>query len=78
MSEPTGTLTLEDFLSVVEKLMAEPRRPVAFPIYPPFARQIDWRFNRLLLRRLYREAGYPRGRNQGAFKQWALAVGRYP
>lgn len=45
-------------------------------IHPRAFREIQWILNRPLLRTIYRELGYPFGRNQGSFKRWALTVGQ--
>ncbi len=44
-------------------------------MHPLAWRQLQWELERPGLRRLYREQGYPFGRNQGAFKRWAM-IGR--
>jgi hypothetical protein len=73
-----GVLTDAEFLETLSILSRqEISRYYYFKMDPTIAKKIDWYQNRPMLRRVYREQGYPRGRNQGAFKQWALTKGRY-
>lgn len=71
------TITRAEFMAVTNMLLNEKRKPWVMTMHPDTARQIDWYWNRPAMRKLYREAGYPFGRNQGAFKRWALLRGRY-
>lgn len=72
------TLSAVDFLQVVRALESIPQpQEYRVVMHPAIAHRLDWAFHRLELRRAYWQAGYPFGRNQGAFKRWALTVGRY-
>ena len=72
-----GPLTMADFERAIALLQNQKMRTWEVVIHPDTARWIDWWENKPMLRELYASLGYPRGRNQGAFKDWALSRGRY-
>jgi len=74
---PELTLTREMVIGVFQKLQSQ-YSPNDGGYYVPqeYVRVIDWRVNHDELRGVYRRLGFPFGRNQGAFKRWALLRGR--
>lgn len=73
-----GVLTDNAMIAIYRKLLASRPSEWSITLPPQTARLVDWYTRKPLVRAAHRAAGYPFGRNQGAFKRWALLVGRYP